>query len=150
MFLQALNRPLNHRTHLMNNQQCTPYLPCFFCSDARTSNFSIFYIFMVCAGFLFSQHSPCSDCLVEKHICTTSLPCCFVLVPLCGTFLSSISQWFYQYFIVLTVFHFRFIMSYDEKSTLYRPFHILLSGYTSRTQKASGENLIKKSIIELF
>ena len=37
------------------------------------------------------------------------LPCCFVLVPLYGTFLSSVSQWFYQDFIVLPVSHFRFI-----------------------------------------
>ena len=134
----------------MNNQQCTPYLPCFFfLMPGRLTFLSSISSWRV-HGFLFSQHTSCSDCLVEKQICTTSLPCCFVLVPLYGTFLSSISQWFYQYFIVLTVFHFRFIMSYDEKSALYRPFHILLWGYTCRTQKASGENLIKKSIIELF
>ena len=134
---------------------------------------------------------------MNNQQCTTYFPSRFVLMPGCLTFLSSISPWCKQDFVLLTFSLFRFFRgkttlyhhvppnyhvilcwchymeivcrlylngfirillscqsptldSYGAKSTLYRPFHLSLCGYTYRPQKASGQIWIKNSIFELF
>ena len=48
--------------------------------------------------------------LMNNQQCTTYFPCCFVLMPRCLTFLSSISLWFFPRFYCPNILSFQIIL----------------------------------------